>query len=361
MDVAVVDTGPWQPDPPPPWVPPPGVDGEPGWRDSTVPVCSPFIGKPTRAMVWADSRGVYLVAGVSNNPFADYGFPNGWTVQLNTGTGWNEVLRLSLETTFEEGPSSLAGFDGAPIWLFGRSCAVRAVDVGETSCILPGPLSGDLSFYKYFRYASDAMIVVETTVPGPWQVRRFVEGGEPETLEEQYSAHVQGLSELWSDGEVIVFASTGGIRVRDAAGVVSLVASVPAPLAWPREIRGPADVWYSDDDSAGTLGHFNGESWATVELPAPACDDQFSDAVREVFSGPAGTWILRERSLYRWSSGTLSTVLDWGCGHPQTLDTIHGSSSINEVYLVLQDPGFEAYACGGSFILWSDGVTTRRF
>jgi hypothetical protein len=205
------------------------------------------------------------------------------------------------------------------------------------------------------------MIVVEPALSGPTPVSRFVEGGEPEILVEQYSAHVQGLSELWSDGEIIVFASTGGIRVRDTAGVVSLVASVPAPLAWPREIRGPADVWFSSVDPSSTLGHFDGEGWVTVDLPAPACDEQFSDTVREVFTGPAGTWILRDRSLYRWSSGTLSTVLDWGCEHPQTLDTIHGSSSINEVYLVLQDPGFETYACGGSFILWSDGVTTRRF
>lgn len=351
------------PPPPPEWLPPPGVTAEPGWRESTVPVCSRYVGRPYKSLVWGDSRGVFLMVATSNNVFAGDQYPSGWSLLLNEGSGWSEVLEY-YDAGFSSAPYRWAGFDGAPLWVLHNSCMIRAVDVDEVACLFPAPFAGN-AIWIYARYAPDALVYVQSPdLPnGHASLRRFVQGSEPETLVEDYrTLGTMGATSLWSDGTTIVFAHGAGITVRDGAGTVHPPVPLPAPFDSPLEVAGPADAWYTDGATATHLGHYDGTAeWTTLQLPAPACPEESATFIRDTYESAGTLWVLRRKSLYRWKAGELTTVLDWDCDTPQQLDTIGGSPGADEVYVVLLDPAFEDYQCGGSFILWSDGVTTRRF
>ena len=348
------------------WEPPPGISADTGWRDSEGTLCAPHVGVPVpTGQVVAHPNGVIVIAAVENNPFA--GDPtytsNGYTVQFNDGSGWRQLYHSPNDHVAAIPARQPADVPVTDIWLTERYCQFRRVDLaGTTECLSPAPLAGSNAASAMRLGADTAAYIIRPSDAQGVPLRRFTVGAGDDSLWADLETLLTQPAAFWTDALTIVVANQDELVRREPGGETSRV-DLPEPVsgAFGRPILlAPDDVWVHDLQES--LWHFDGEAWEPFTIPPSTCRNSGggSDIIRSVHAGGGVLWVMRHHALYRVEAGVTVTVLDWDCDAPSMIG-LAGTADGGEAYIVLHEPAFERYACGASFVLWSDGVTTQRF
>jgi hypothetical protein len=330
------------------WTPPfPEPLGEPGWRDSTSPICQTSFGYDDALDVWADERGVFALvsSACSDGNYPCTGFDA--SVQVNTGSGWQLFHQFPAGTTIY--PSLLGGFPGGPLIMagtFNKQGGLAFLDqngltyqgeMGEPVFALSGTAVGGALAYAFngkqlFKYSA-----------GTWS---------------QAGAVGPYMSSVWTDGQtVIAVGADQTVFIGHVNGELTTVANVPAgdyTAVWG---LGPNDFWLGN--SAGQLMHFDGSKWE-------AHDTGSLDYGIQQLWGDSGIVYFATRSEFgRWNGSSVEMLLKPPSGtslskYPGAFGRFWGRSA-NEVFLPLRDSRYKDYTCGSAFMLYYDGAQFHSF
>lgn len=339
----------------PAWDPPFDLDPEVGWRESTEPLCSPVVGRVSAARVWADSRGVFVLGAIENNPFdpTTPDGPGGTAVLFNDGTGWrtwiDELTRVSPEIY-----GGIEGVPGGPLLVYGQACAVVAVEgPGRRSCFYPGDVSlggGAVVHASPERTWALHPSGIASASDGEWRaVTGLAQPVDPLGIRlsiwgDEHRFFVLGSTEL-EEGTV-----TDGVTTHHFDDVEH-----PAFTAfW---VRAPTDIWLGTEQ--GDLVHFDGASTESVAGLG-------AEPIVSFWGTDTDLYFITRSAVGRVRDGAAEALLQHDraglpIGEHLELADISGDASRGEVYLALVDARHEAYECGATFVLWYDGTDFRRF
>ncbi len=332
----------------PPWDPPIPI-GEPGWEESTSPLCETNQGMMRAFDVWADDRGVYTFFDTECNPLA--GVPctdtEGSSLQVNDGTGWQWLLDPGLLVP------RLSGLPGGPVVLSGERDGQAGIFFLEEdgSVTLSHPLE-DTFTVEVFGVAPDRAYAL-----GGRDVLEYRDGAwhQLETLEGRPAA-------LWADEAALVVVGGDQMVLMRTSTEEPLQQLEDVPAGYYTAVWGfgPDDLWLGN--SVGQLVHYDGASFERFDTGDPDAADGgitalWGDAGVVYFTTPTafgradrdGTEVLfaREPDAAPTDSYFVPTAL-WG-------------RSADEVFLAISDERFERYACGSAFIVWFDGEAFHQF
>jgi hypothetical protein len=340
--------------PPPPWVPPiPAADvGEPGWKQSTEPLC-PGNGEIASGSVWSDSRGVYVTTTVYNyNPMLPtpegtcFGCPHA-VVEHNDGTGWRTI-----ETAITYGQQRLKGFEGGALILYGSaqtttnpimSCGLALLNGGTLDC---EPVDGvsDVAVTGTTAYAALAgeLVRYDGTSWGPVPVAF---PGQRE------------LFQLWANQDVVIGTGSTAGRLYSLRG-----------NAWTIEDTRTLETFTtvfgfaSNDIWAGTaqehLFHYDGTAWTQVSWPGGGCTQ--AGGIYAMWGKDGVLFFATPTSLSRWNGTNVEVIAKWDCTTATT--TIGGmwGNSPTELFVLMSDYSESRQPCGSQFLMHYDGSKFHR-
>jgi len=342
-----VDTRP----PRPTWDPPFTV-GDPGWRDSTEPLCEKHVGDQEAFDVWADSRGVYGLFATTCNVLAGTSCgKQGVSLQFNDGKGWQLVYALLPSSGMgSNGDLRLAGFDSGALLLSGflpdqvgiwrvtpdGTVALDAsLDVGR-----PVTVGANLAYAfdseKLYRFGGDAWAEY-LPLPAPSQ-------------------------SLWADKDRLVLVGVSqAVFQKTADEDFAAIPGAPAgdySAVWS---FGANDTWVGNQ--AGQLLHFDGSKWTVFETGSK---DVSGAGIQQLWGSSDGQLFFRTYTEFgRFDGKKVELLLELPAdGDPSfarvTTGGMWGLSS-DEVFIAVSDRQFNKYACGGQFMLFFDGKTLHAF
>jgi hypothetical protein len=330
--------------------------GDAGWRQSPVPYCDTHQQTGVSYAVWADSRGVWVVAQTVCALVDDMSIncdSTGMGLQFNDGTGWRWVYgdaRSMMSGTkmrgFPQGPIVLLQYDpskdsseSSVSFVVDGGVQVQPDSLGDTAEwgteIVDVFATGPSHAYFLDRLRTD-MLSYSTAV------HEYVDGVWTKLATLPMSA-----SALWAkDDRVVVVGSDQAIytRANKSSDFVRLT-NAPAGDYVGVWGFGSNDIWLSN--SAGQLFHYDGNLF-TVKSSSGA--GQLWGADGELYTSKDG-------QFSHWT-GTLETLIDGDAG-VQVKDFWGISKS--EVFLSVRDMSFASYKCGEHFAVWYDGATFHQF
>lgn len=341
VDGAVVP----EPPPPPAWDPPFDL-GEPGWRDSTEPLCSPYAGRPLHLGldIWADRRGVFVLETIHNSGTfgGHFPYPDGTTLQLNDGSGWRSWLDLPAEPG-TGGAVGLKGTPRGPVWLWPGACTLRRVaGPDDTSCV-----------YVDDRNIADVHMLTATS---GW----ILLGDSLHWLDEAGTEEVAALdsddhpASVWGETErAIVQARAAIYRVARDTGTTVLRRAEPGEDFTALWAESASRFWVATE--TGRLLRFDGGEWTAV-----ASVDAYTF---ELWSDGSSLYFAASSLFGRWTEETgVEVFLDYpGTESTVGIVAMTGEAERGDVYLAFLDGDFVEYACGPAMIVWFDGERFHRF
>lgn len=322
------------------WDPPFPVEPG-GWRDSDEPPCSEYVGNLQGFDVWADTRGVFALVSVINNPFdpGDPSTPDGYSILFNSGDGW-ETWHAQESTVGSSPPVGMTGAIGGDLFTFGGSCQIeRVAGPGDVSCSFLGDVT-----------AGSVLDVSIVTPDFAWavavqRVLRF----DGETWESNGAAR-PGALKIWGDaGQFSILTSEslftfdGGLRERTD------VPEGPYSTLW---ATARDDFWIAGLQNR--ILHYDGANWTEHSLGLSG---------RQAFV--VDLWGDSD-SLYFATLGAFGRIGDdvevfatWDESEV-TLRSIWGAPD-GGVFIAVADERYDGHECGASFLVWFDGAVFRRF
>ncbi|MFO7179504.1 MAG: hypothetical protein DIU78_012465 [Pseudomonadota bacterium] len=345
--------------PRPAWDPPIPI-GEPGWEESTSPLCETNQGSPQAFDVWADDRGVYTFFLTGCNPLGrdPCEGTEGAALHHNDGTGWEWLLDPGILAP------RLSGLPGGPIVISGQPGTQPGLQPGEAhgpagiyfleedgSLTLSHPLEHDGSA-EVFGVASDRAYALD----GP-EVLEYRDGvwHELETVEGQPLA-------LWADESTLVVVGLDQMVLMRTSPDEPLrrLEDVPAGHYTAVWGFGPDDLWLGN--GVEQLIHYDGATFEIFDVGNPDSTDKRISALW----GDAGVVYFTTPSAFGRADRDGVEVLFAREPDAARTDPYFGAVSLwgrsaNEVFLTLFDGRFTKYACGESFIVWFDGEEFHQF
>jgi hypothetical protein len=338
--------------PPPPWVPPFDAEdvGEPGWKQSTEPLC-PGVGELAYGSVWSDSRGVF----VSTTVYSQGMEPGGGMcvgcpyvkIQHNDGTGWS-----TLEDNDLYGQHRIKGFEGGKLVLFGSGqkidspsnlCGLAVLDGSTLTC---QPVDGvtDVAVTGTSAYAAlqGQLIRYDGTSWGPVPVAF---PGQPD------------LYQLWANEEVVIGTGTAAGRMFSLRGTTWAVEDTRT-LETFTSVFGLAsnDIW------AGTaqehLFHYDGSAWTQVSWPGSGCG-QLSGIV-PMWGKDGVMYFATATSIARWNGTSVEVIAQWDCNTRSTVVAGLWGNSPTELFVLMLDFSERQGSCGSQFLMHYDGTKFHR-
>ena len=330
------------------WTPPFAAPmGDPGWQDSTSPICETAFGYDSAFNVWADERGVFAMA---SSACSDGNYPCtvfDASVQLNSGTGWQLFHQFAADTTGY--PALLGGFSRGPLIVegtFNKQSGLAFLDqngltfqgeMGEPAFALSGNAgSGDLAYAfngdQMFKYSA-----------GTWS---------------QAGAVGPYMRSVWTDGQtVIAVGDDQAVFIGQVSGGLTTVANVPLgdyKAVWG---LGPNDFWLGN--SAGQLMHFDGSKWQAHDTGS------LDYGIRQLWGDSGIVYFVTQTEFGRWNGSGVEMLLKPPVGtnlskYPGSFGRFWGRS-VNEVFLPLRDSRYKDYTCGSAFMLYYDGAQFHSF
>jgi hypothetical protein len=328
--------------------------GDPGWRDSTEPLCSTFRSSIASSGIWSDERGVYVVAGGSGGTIVSASGspqPSDLEIWFNAGTGWQQQLADdSGEMKYRQ--YGLTGFPNGPLVLYGKADLPNELGCGlatfEHDALVCNPVWDATSAFVV--NAELAYAVVEGKLAmyrgGAW-------GPFPDQLT------VDPLPQaIWaSDTDLFATSRTAGTIFHYDGTWTSLetrtLQAFTAVWAF-----SPRDLWVGTE--GGRVLREQGTGFVDIGWQAPQrCAGR---EIKGMWGSDGVLYFYTESDLVRVQGETIEQLMTWECPddglHPR-ITGVWGNSP-SEVFIAVVDER-ENHDCGNSFVLVYDGAELHRF
>ena len=326
--------------PRPPWHPPFDLSDDVGWHTSHETFCNALPG-PSTAAVFADSRGVFVFTAVKNNELAGDTGPSGYHLYLNDGTGWkprlSQVGDLSQVAVV---PTRLSAIPGGTLFMVLQEVAAWVSPDGQDYDVVQGD-ARDTSATGQLGYTLFADHVA-------------VHDGAQWTDALPLPAELKNPQRMFAlDNFFVVAGLNQRVAIFDQA--FELQDAVPAGdyvAAW---AFARDDIWLGN--YVGQLVHFDGKQWSTIAMAKEG------EAIGGLWGDGSGRLYFYTASSFGYFEGsTVQYIATWPPnGSSVQFGGIWGDRATGEVYLSVIDYEFSSYACGGSFMVWFDGLALHQF
>ncbi len=341
----------------------PFIEGDPGWRDSDDLVCVPPRGNAESFDIWADERGVFVVASTACDMSTLDAQPipcgqQGVSVQHNAGSGWETLYEIGPKKT--EGTHNrelrVRGVPNGPLVLAGVLDELHhGVSFLDDGVLTPQPEAATESarvFVAGERIYSLAvgpeMDVIERTTrilmydAGDWS--ELVELSEP-------------VRDLWANETLVsVVGANQAFLIGDPeTGEFEQLPGVPAGdynAVWG---FGADDLWAGN--TAGQLVHYDGENWRVVQTGASA-----DYGIQRLWGVSGRLYFTTANELGRFDGEKVELLVtpDEAPELDLTFTGLWGLSE-NEVFLSLLAGDYDDYRCSSYFAAWFDGEELHLF
>jgi hypothetical protein len=331
--------------PAPPWKPPFDL-ADPGWRQSTKPLCTERFGT-TWARVWSDDAAVFALVSAGCNTLA--GVPcggHGTTLYQNGGSGWMPLKTwTSPAGATGGGPTGLAGFVDGPLVIYPDDRCISFVDrTGKVECAWENTAG---------TFISDVLTVGSSAayaIVGK-QVFAYSNAWNPiGTLAAQAPEAVA----LGATADTVVVAGYSQLALRRGqSGDFEPLPAAPAGNYTSAWVFGRDDIWFGN--SFGQLVHFNGTTWQIIETGVEQIDG--------LWGSPEGTlFFYTPRAFGRWNAQGVQLFAEATLEQSSLFQftDLWGNSS-NEVFLGVIQRDLRDYECSGVFTVWFDGSKFHLF
>lgn len=335
------DPGPPKPRPEaPPWEPHFEV-GDPGWRESSEPLCTERFGSMRARGVWTDGDSVFALVATTCNALANVTCGGeGLSLYENDGAGW-EVL-YETKSTNEAG--GVSGFAGGDIVVYGSFAGCTGITHvarnGDARCAFVD---------EEFR-GVQALTIAGTTgyaVNGD----RLLAYEAPE-WREVATLPSDAVSSLWAGSDDMVAAGYQQLALRGKDGSqLSAMSGAPAgdyTAVW----SFGTDLWFAN--TAGQLVHYDGQDWKVV-------DTKTNEALQLWGSSDGVLYFIGDKSFGRWKAGAIELFAQ----RPAEANSIRFSgiwgNAADEVFLSVIDRSLSDYMCSGAFMVFFDGSQLHVF
>jgi hypothetical protein len=328
------------------WEPPFDL-AQPGWRNSTEPLCTERFGG-VWARVWSDDQAVFALVSASCNVLAGIGCAGaGTTLYQNSGNGWVPLKTwIPAAATSGGGPTELAGFVGGPLIVYPDECGISFVDrAGSAQCAWQNTAVEYISSVFATPNGNAFALVGKQlwSYSNTWSLVWTLPADSPEA------------TVVRASGDSAVIAGYTQLALRgSSSGNFAPLPAVPAgdyTSAW---VFGSNDIWLAN--SFGHLVHFNGSTWQIIDTRTDA-------GIDGLWGSPDGTlYFYSQRAFGRWNGQKVevfaqATLAQWSLFN---FTHIWGNSS-NEVFLGAIQKDFRDYECSGVFSIWFDGSQFHVF
>jgi hypothetical protein len=363
----------------PPWQPPFGNVGEPGWLDSKGPFCG-GLQDTVSLDVWSDATGVYV--GLTGNGF---GAPDGVP---------DDDAGVAIPSVSSSTPSlpGFAGSFGEPVmggmgdfvsrtrvwhndgtgWALrvdgqGASLFFGMTGVGQHIVLYTNPLPEELSCRLGMTMRDGFLCLDVDPVQDVIAVNRslaYALMGGTRLLQfdgTAWHSHPSLLpypaTRLWADDQQIVAAGNAGAILRFKDGAWQL--EDPGVLETLTAIWGASgdDLWVGT--STGKLLHYDGAAWSKIaELGGKTCGTR--PAITGIWGSGGVVYVHTPTELDRWQDGKLVSLGNWTCGlgNTQQVRGMWGQNE-NDLFFVLLDQSVGS-PCGSAFVAHYDGKQFHR-
>jgi hypothetical protein len=346
--------------PAPPWVPPFAV-GEPGWKRSRDPLCPTRRGQLTSFGVWADDRGVFALVA-DGCLYVGRDLPTcpeenaaaaGTSLQFNAGDGW----RVLLDTPNQLG--GLTGFANGKLLFSGYpDCALSNVAAGGgVECSLPRTeyTTGATAFVVD---SSLAYVVGGNNGASPGREVFALESGVPRSL----GTIPEDAGALWGDRERVLVAGANQAVYVNSANDGGFERFTGVPAGNYNAVWGDSDGNFWLANSAAQLIHYDGSQFEFIDLEPT---EPWDNGARSLWGTKDTLYFVTPHRFGRVQNGAVETLLILAAddeGNAPTIDLLSlWGTDENNVFITGSDSAFDAYACGGPFMLWFDGSEVHRF
>lgn len=317
------------------------VVGEPGWRQSTEPLCEDAF-ESQGFDLWSDERGVFVRPWRRCDPeLLDRGcLGDGTSVWWNDGSGWQRFF--SADTTLRS--SAVYGQPGGDVLVTTDSCDLLRLDgADDATCLVAGSEDQVVHFA-----AVDGERAYLTRNNEVWSGQ----DGSWELLE----ALPRLPTDLWANEEVVVAAAVNAVYVR-GAGDVAFRPLPGAPAGYYMAVWGfgAEDLWLGN--TSGWLVHWDGAEW--THRPSGSID-----GIAQLW-GSDGVLFFRSTSTFgRVVAGDPEILFSTQSTYtnqltPNTFLQSMWGSGPEEVFLSLDRGGVQS-SCVAE-LLFFDGANVRFF
>lgn len=314
----------------------PPIGGEPGWRESSVPLCSSI--KNASIQLWADENGVALLSQAESCAVLDVGdpcAPRGTELWYNDGLGWKWLWGLRIDAGLElsglvGGPLLLGGPGVLPIgrdgnaqagWLESEGSVHGLFGHGPEAYALMGSLQGEELLYEYDGSSWSYSAWLGHVVPSQMG----------QVTEIDHVAYVHGMGALYRAAGDGVFEEVPGVPARECFGVTGTSAE---------------DLWLAQP---GELLHYDGEAWTT--------EGAYAGAFRDFLEVDGEIYFISDRQFGRATQGGVEILVEL---EGPTFEALAAASS-SEIFVAVTDPLLEEFSCGNQQVLVYDGEQFREF
>ncbi len=318
---------------------------EPGWKGSTTPVCEKaFV--PLGYDLWADDRGVFLLAKRECFGFTDHGGGCGngaFSVWFNDGTGWASYYSADLGGNAH----SLGGTPQGPVWILGAQPSGEYCDFFQLKDDGTG-FCAEHSGYQPSTFfglsANEAYSNRDSTI------LKYDGTGFEDLAMGPYSG--SWLMALWANENIIYAASTYEL-FRKLPSATELE-PLDTPGTYGDDIRalwgfGEQDLWLAR--GAG-LYHFDGVSWS-LPLVAP-------NSIMHLWGADGMLYVATQHDFGRVRDG----VLEWFVNENDSERFVDmWGTSVDNVFLTVSHEGVPngSAPCGAVSAYWFDGAKLHEF
>lgn len=310
-----------------------------GWRDSEEPHCSTYVGNLQGHDVWSDSRGVFVLVSVVNNPFdpGDPATPDGYSVVFNSGDRW-ETWHEQEGLPGSSPPTGMTGIVDGDIFTFGGACQIEQISAEGATCSYLGDITDgsvlDLS-----------MVDSEFGWALTQRVLRF-DG----TAWESHTPAPSGAQHIWGDRGQFSTVGFDSLHTFDFDSGLTERNDIPSGTYGVLWATARDDLWVAAD--ARRLLQFDGATWTDHELSLEGfVVDMWGSESELYFAGP--------RALGRVVGDDVEVLVSWD--EPLVFIRSIWGAPEGGLFVAIADERYQAHECGASFLVWFDGSVFRQF
>jgi hypothetical protein len=316
----------------------------PGWRNSTEPLCTERFGVMGAAPeIWSELDTVFALVSAQCNPFVKPCGGEGTTLYENAGGGWAPLYEVASSGS----NTHLTGVPFGELVVYNDSCGITFIDhQGVSKCSWRDQQYNGVQHAFMLPNGSGYALSRDTLLK--YDGATWGSFATFPTLASTLSGAI------WANTQNIVVTGFQQFVVRgDQSGTFSPLPSLPAGDYTSVWAFSADDIWLAN--RVGHLLHYTGSIWQTI-------DTGIGREILHLWGSDDGVlYFISAQDFGRYNNEGLEILIQAPeVDNGVSFSSLWGNWS-NEVFVGVRDLDFSDYECSGVFAVFFDGTAFHLF